>query len=61
MIRCPVCDGLRSVDVRWQHSKAPCRECRSGRVVLREHFFGFWLEHFTHQEIEDMARAIWGQ
>jgi len=59
-VRCPTCDGLRSVDVRNKNTKHSCRDCRSGRIVTREHFFGFWLEHFTHEEIEQMAQALFG-
>ena len=37
-----------------------CLDCRKGRVVKRTQFHNYWLQRYTMEEIEDMAKAIWG-
>lgn len=58
-MRCPSCDGLRSVSVRRAKEAVRCLDCRRGKVVTREHFYDFWLDCFSVQEIEEMAKALW--
>lgn len=60
LTRCPSCDGLRGITNRNRETAALCKDCRSGKVIPRSAFFGFWLEIFTDEEIEEMADAIWG-
>jgi len=61
VIRCPKCKGLRSCYPRHEKRQAGiCKECKAGTVISAEQFYGFWLEHFTNAEIEEMARAIFG-
>ena len=59
LIRCPSCKGLRSCYPRWE-TRVPgkCDDCKAGRVVTREVFYGWWLEHFTTDELEELSRAI---
>lgn len=61
VIRCPECGGLRGC-LKGHERRQPgrCKECRSGRVVKRADFWAFWLASFTEDEIDEMARAIWG-
>lgn len=59
LVRCPICDGLREISARRARLARPCRDCRSGRIVLRSEFYSFWLERFSDEEIAEMARAIW--
>jgi hypothetical protein len=35
-----------------------CQDCRRGKVIGREHFYDFWLEQFTPDEIKLMGDAI---
>lgn len=61
-VRCPKCNGLRGVTTR-QACRAEttlCRECLFGHVVPRGAYFEFWTAGFSGEEIEAMARAIWG-
>lgn len=59
LIRCPTCDGLRGVHARHLPRQKPvCGDCRNGHVIRREHFYAFWLEQFTPDEIREMADAI---
>jgi hypothetical protein len=37
-----------------------CIDCRNGNVVKKSQFHNYWTARFTMDEIEDMARAIWG-
>jgi hypothetical protein len=61
VIRCPRCKGLRSCWPRHERRRAGlCADCKEGRVVTSEQFFGFWLEHFSNDEIDEMAQAIFG-
>lgn len=60
LVRCPCCDGLRSISVRQRKSTANCPDCRRGDVYRREIFHSFWLEHFSHEEIVEMSRALFG-
>jgi hypothetical protein len=30
-----------------------------GRVTTRADYFGWWEERFSHEQIVEMARAIW--
>lgn len=60
LVRCRCCDGLRSLARRNESSEALCKDCRSGRVTTRMDYFGWWEERFTPDEIEGMAKAIWG-
>ena len=60
VIRCPLCQGLRSIAERNAHSGALCSECRRGRVVPRTQYHRYWTERFSREEIESMAKAIWG-
>jgi hypothetical protein len=61
MIRCPSCGGLRGIHLRHSRSfSGKCYDCRRGRVIRREEFYDFWIKRFTPQEIQDMARAMWG-
>ena len=57
---CPSCFGLRSISFRTRSSEARCGDCRRGHVVTVAAFHCFWLERFTVEEIEEMARSIWG-
>lgn len=59
LIRCPTCKGLRTCYARHERRQSGrCKDCRDGRVVTREDYFGFWLEHFDHEQIAEMGRAI---
>ena len=59
VIRCPSCDGLRGVQERHvTRSEKMCQDCRRGKVIRREDFYGFWLEQFSDDEIKEMADAI---
>lgn len=61
LIRCPTCDGLRGCYARHEKRQpGQCKECRNGDVVLKEQFFGYWLERYTYAEIDEMAQAIFG-
>ena len=60
IIRCPSCQGLRSIAQRNHKTNALCKDCRSGNVVPRWTFCSFWVERFTQKEIDEMARTIWG-
>jgi len=60
LVRCPSCQGLRALSNRNRKSEALCADCRKGNVVPRWTFCTFWVERFTEEEIEEMARAIWG-
>lgn len=61
MIRCPRCQGLRGVLARAERRQpGECVDCRSGNIVPRWTFCGFWVELFSDDEIEEMAKAIWG-
>ena len=60
LIRCPSCQGLRGISKRNRKTRALCGDCRSGNVVPRTSFCGYWLELFSEEEIEQMATAIWG-
>lgn len=62
MVRCWQCNGLRPVERRFatRYGNSLCGDCRAGRVVPRTRFHNYWLERFTMEEIEEMARAIWG-
>lgn len=63
MVRCPSCGGLRGVlkrfATRYGYGKL-CGDCRKGNVVPRTQFHNYWLERFSRDEIEEMARGIWG-
>ena len=58
LTRCPTCDGLRSIPKRRYRPIAQCAECKSGTVVLRNAFYEYWTLRFTHEEILEMARAL---
>ena len=58
-VRCPTCKGLRAVAARHVTRSKMCQDCRSGRVVFRTQFHNYWLERYTMDEINEMARAIW--
>ncbi len=59
--RCPSCGGLRSVsERRARESGGRCMDCRKGKVIRIEEFYDFWFSSFSQEEIEDMARAMWG-
>jgi hypothetical protein len=61
MVRCPSCNGLRPVSQRIVlRVRRTCLDCRKGNVVYREDFYDFWTQNFSMQEIEEMAKAIWG-
>ena len=61
LVRCPCCQGLRSVSQRHaSRYSGPCRACARGDVIPRSSFCSFWSERFSDEEIETMARAIWG-
>ena len=57
LVRCPSCQGLRGVS-RNHHSDI-CRDCKKGKVIPRWTFCSFWVERFSMEEIDEMARAIW--
>lgn len=59
-VRCPSCNGLRTITYRNRQTGALCPECRKGRVVSRTQFHNYWLARFSMDEINDMGRAIWG-
>lgn len=60
-VRCERCGGLRGVTRRhFYRSPAMCAECVKGNVVERTHYHNYWLKRFSREEIEQMARAIWG-
>lgn len=61
LVRCPCCQGLRSVSARHaSRYQGPCRACARGDVVPRSSFCSFWSERFSADEISTMAQAIWG-
>jgi hypothetical protein len=56
-----MCKGLWEAYSRHvARSGKVCGECRSGKVITRSKFHRYWTSRFTHQEIEEMAKAIWG-
>lgn len=65
LIRCPSCEGLRTISVRWMSGAGfLCKECSraiktGGEIVHRKDFCAFWSERFTTEEIQMMAEAIW--
>ena len=61
LVRCPCCQGLRSVSQRHaSRYQGPCRACARGNVIPRSSFCSFWSERFSEEEISTMAQAIWG-
>ena len=60
LVRCPSCQGLRGISSRNRKTSALCHDCRKGRVVPRWTFCTFWVERFTEEEIEEMAKALFG-
>ena len=61
MVRCPMCQGLRPVPRRHvTRNGEVCKDCRSGRVITRTQFHNYWTKRFSTDEIEEMAKAIWG-
>lgn len=60
LVRCKTCGGLRGVTRRNAESAKTCKDCRRGKVVKKSQFHNYWTARFTMQEIEDMAKAIWG-
>ena len=59
-VRCPSCGGLRSIAYRNRDTPAFCPSCRKGKVVRMSQYHNYWLKRFTREEIEAMAKAIWG-
>jgi len=61
LVRCPCCQGLRSVSQRHaSRYSGPCRACARGDVIPRSSFCSFWSERFSEEEIEQMAKALFG-
>ena len=60
VVRCQICDGLYGVAARHVTRSTLCPDCRRGDVRYRSHYYGFWLERFTREEIKEMSKAIWG-
>lgn len=61
VVRCPSCGGLRGISARHiERYNRVCPDCRRGEVVTRTRYHNFWLKRFTREEIDEMARAIWG-
>lgn len=60
-VRCPECLGLRSVAKRhFLRSSGLCKDCRAGNIYYRTNYHNYWLERYTVEEIDEMAKAIWG-
>ena len=61
VIRCPVCKGLRGVFRRHATRLAKtCDDCKRGKVIYRSQYHNYWTKRFTHEEIMELAGAIWG-
>jgi len=62
LLRCPSCDGLRSVSARTARRRegTVCAQCAKGRVVTRADLFDYWLQRFSLEEIRELAFGIWG-
>ena len=61
VVRCPMCKGLRSAHLKHIHRHGKvCKDCRSGRVIHRTQFHNYWTSRFTQDEIDELARSIWG-
>ena len=59
-VRCPSCGGLRSIAYRNRDTLAECQSCRKGNIVRLSQYHNYWLKRFSKEEIEQMAKAIWG-
>jgi hypothetical protein len=59
VVRCPSCQGLRSISFRNRDSGALCKDCRRGEVVTVEDFHSYWLERFMLEEIWRIGKEIW--
>lgn len=66
-VRCTQCGDVERISERWHRTKlvqgAPhrCRLCRSVRVRKPgPAHYNYWLERYTIEEIQELARAIWG-
>jgi hypothetical protein len=56
-----MCKGLRSIHPRHVNRNGKvCKDCRSGRVITRTQFHRYWTSRFSLDEINEMAKAIWG-
>jgi hypothetical protein len=56
-----MCKGLRSVAARHvTRNGKVCKDCRSGKVISRSQFHNYWTVRYSLEEIQEMARAIWG-
>ena len=60
-VRCPSCKGLRGVNARHALRNGKiCADCKRGNVVKKSQFHNYWTARFSMEEIDEMARAIWG-
>lgn len=62
-VRCPGCGCGRLVSRSWaRRMPSLCADCRDPERarLQREEFRRYWLARFSRDEIEEMARAIWG-
>ena len=60
-VRCPSCKGLRGVSQRHALRNGKlCADCKRGKIVKKSQFHNYWTARFSTEEINEMARAIWG-
>lgn len=66
-VRCSQCGDVERISERWYRTKQAqgtahrCRLCRSVHVRQpTSAHYNYWLERYTLEEIQDLARAIWG-
>ena len=61
LVYCPSCGNPHVLSARHARRHTVCKPCSHGRSQEPiSAYYSFWLERFSREEIQQMAKAIWG-